>query len=123
MNITTFNELTTAIYAALGEWTDHIQLLIERQGVNLGPNSLSDEQLREAITAPLLAHVQTLQPAQRHDLRVSLQYLLNQDALIPYSEFSPHSPGILVKKGAPSQRIRDGAQDAVTPYDGYALCQ
>jgi hypothetical protein len=67
--------------------------------------------------------MQSLQLEQQQELRARLQYLLNDDESIPYSEPHPRNSDWREKKGALSQKIPDGSQDAVTPYDGYAMCQ
>jgi hypothetical protein len=118
-----FNELSTAIYVAFGDGTDHMQSLVENYGEGFDFSRITDQQTRTAMREPLIKHMSSLQPVQQQDLRASLQYLLNSDESMPYSDPHPRDPTWREKKGSLSQKIRDSTQDAATPYDGYAMCQ
>lgn len=113
----------TVIYAVLGEGTDHVQSLIEQRGTDLRIVLRDDDELRAFMRKPLLQHWFELTEARQQDLRHTLQYLLNIDEHWPYVVISPRNPDLRAKKGALSQHYRDSCQDALTPYDGYALCQ
>ena len=119
----TLNEFLYAIYMAFGELTDHMQLLVEKYGDGFDFKRIPQKELRSEMRVALLQHMHSLQPDQQQELQTGLQYLLNHDASIPYSVPHPHNPAWREKKGALSQKIRDDSQDAVTPYDGYAMCQ
>lgn len=115
-------ELDSAIYATLGECTDHVQALISLKGNDLRFVFKDHQDKRAFMRKPLSQHWADLAEIQQQDLKRTLQYLLNIDESIPYVENS-RNPNLKEKKGSVAQHIRDGSQDALVPYDGYELCE
>lgn len=115
--------LTSAAFVCFGEWTTHMQLLVAKQGDDFDANRIADQELRIAMRAPLLEYMNELRPDQQLEFRASLQYLLNRDEAIPYSDPDSRNPAWREKKGSLAQKIRDNCQDTFVPYDGYAMCQ
>lgn len=114
--------LDEAIYATLGEGTDQVQLLIQQRGSDLRDIFKTEQEERTFLRDYLQQHWSKLTETRRLDLRHALQYLLNLDEPVPYVTDKKYS-NLKSKKGSLVQHIRDSCQDAMTPYDGYELCQ
>ena len=115
-------EFDEAIYATLGEGTDHVQLLIQQRGGDLRNIYKTEQEERDFLHKHLQQYWSKLTETRRPDLKRSLQYLLNLDEPVPYIT-NERCSSLRSKKGSLVQHIRDSCQDALMPYDGYALCQ
>jgi hypothetical protein len=114
-------EFGSAIMGTLGDWEDHVVEFAARPDL---PADWNDDRTSvvSLLRRPLQEEWRLLSDVRQLDLRRALQCLLNLDEHKPYKPYR-NSPILREKENCLAQRIRDSCQNAVTPYDGYALCQ
>jgi hypothetical protein len=114
-------EFGSAIMGTLGDWEDHVIEFAARPNL---PKNWNDDRtsMLSLLRQPLQEEWRLLSDVRKLDLRRALQYLLNLDEHKPHKPYR-NSSTLREKENCLAQRIRDSCQNAVTPLDGYALCQ
>lgn len=115
-------EFESAIYSTWAEWSEPVQVLLQEKTEDLQSFWRDAKKMQEFMRKPMLQYWAELNKARQQDLRHSLQYLLNHDEPIPYIT-NPLNPDFKEKRGGVAQYSRNSCQEAVSPDDGYALCQ
>ena len=112
-------ELVPAVFRTLGDWEDHVFDFMNRPNYRLDDFDDRD-QVKKLIASPLLAHWEEISSSKKNNLKIELQYVLNEGEHTSYAS-NKRNKSLRCKEGCYAQNISSSCQNTMVAYDGYAL--
>lgn len=115
---------------ALAEWQDHVIAFVSQDDYSYQEYTNDKRKMLALITNPLREawngkprSCSAEWEVSRIEIKNSLQYVLNADEHIPYSEYK-HIPDLMLKQGGICNRAFFNAPpNLIAPNDKYKLCE
>ncbi len=115
---------------ALAEWQDHVIEFVSRDDYSYQKCTNDKSKMLTLITNPLREawngkprSASAEWEVNRLEIKNSLQYVLNVDENIPYSEYK-HIPNLMLKQGGMCNKAFFNAPpNLIAPNDKYKLCE
>ncbi len=115
-------DLLSSVYEVVGEGAQHVQQFTSAPGFEWRSWCQDRSRMVPLIRAPLLAYWEGLSTAEKAQLKLTLQYILNIDEHVPY-ELLRKDSCLKQKTLGLGAKSFSSYQDTIAPYDYYEFCR